>query len=55
MKKNQKRHSAILVYDAMSKIGHFEFEMAAIHARGNNGDNSILVGKGLKMQNSQQN
>ena len=27
--------------------------MAAIHARGKNGDNSILVGKGLKMQNSQ--
>ena len=28
--------------------------MAAIHARGKNGDNSILVGEGLKMQNSQQ-
>ena len=27
--------------------------MAAIHARGKNGDNSILVEKGLKMQNSQ--
>ena len=27
--------------------------MAAIHARGKNGDNSIMVGKGLKMQNSQ--
>ena len=26
--------------------------MAAIHARGENGDNSILVGNGLKMQNS---
>ena len=28
--------------------------MAAIHVRGKNGDNSILVGKGLKMQISQQ-
>ena len=31
-------------------IGHIEFEMAAIHARGENADNSIMVGKGLKMQ-----
>ena len=27
--------------------------MAAIYAREKNGDNSILVGKGLKMQNKQ--
>ena len=29
--------------------------MAAMHARGKNGNNSILVGKGLKMQNSPKN
>ena len=30
----------------------FKFEMAAICKSVKNGDNSILVGKGLKMQNS---
>ena len=54
-----------LVHGAMSKIGllrifllyfnlfgHFEFEMAAMHERGKNADNSILVGEVLKRQNS---
>ena len=48
------RDAVAFIRQMALKLGHFEFEIAAIHARGKNGDNSILVEKGLKMQNSQQ-
>ena len=44
----------ILFYSILKIAAIFKFEMAAIDALEKKGDNSILVGEGLKMQNSQQ-
>ena len=41
-----------MIFRSLYESAIFKFEMAAIYARETNGDNSILVGEGLKMQNS---
>ena len=44
-----------LIFRSLYKSAIFKFKMAAIYATEKNGDNSILVGEGLKTQNSHKN